>query len=537
MSPDNKKTGIEPKVFFPPLLIVLSFCGVVAYDLDTARGVLNQIFGIITYNLGWAFEWYWILMIGLWVWFAAGPLATKKLGSGAPEFSTMTWIFLMFASGTSANVFFWLMYEHYSYISNPPFGLETLMGTADNPVPEAVAVYALDRAKELSMAFSILHWGPITWISYVPLVVAFGYFFFIKKIDVARPSATLGPLIGETRAKGLMGTIIDNIYITVFILAIGTSLGVCTPLVTETMSYLFGIERSLYLDITLVAFWIVFNAICVAFGLSSGIKKAGDVRLFFTLMLCGWIIIVGSTAFFFNYFTDSIGVFLNNLPRMLFYTDMISKSGFPQNWTIFLWAWYIVFGIQTCIFCARISKGRTVREVCFGIAFGMCISTFLVMLSFGAHTVDTLHNNPDLNAAQIVADYSRFRLIVEILGTLPFPKFGLFIFLGLCLISTLTLVNANSYTMAMSTCKSESAEAEPPVFIRILWSVIVGVIGISLVAMGSIEPMQTLLIVGGVSLYFVNLMVIWAFFKEALGPKGEWRKYVIKDDDDKKSEK
>ena len=41
--------------------------------------------------------------------------------------------------------------------------------------------------------------------------------------------------MGEKHAKGLFGTIVDNFYLVALIFAMGTSLGLATPLVTECM--------------------------------------------------------------------------------------------------------------------------------------------------------------------------------------------------------------------------------------------------------------------------------------------------------------
>lgn len=81
--------------------------------------------------------------------------------------------------------------------------------------------------------------------------------------------------------------------------------------------------------------------------------------------MLGWVFIVSGASFIMNYFTDSVGMLLMHLPRMLFYTDAIGKGGFPQGWTVFYWAWWVIYAIQMSIFLARISRGRTVRELCF----------------------------------------------------------------------------------------------------------------------------------------------------------------------------
>ncbi len=179
----------------------------------------------------------------------------------------------------------------------------------------------------------------------------------------------------KKHAKGLFGTIVDNFYLVALIFAMGTSLGLATPLVTECMQWLFGIPHTLQLDAIIITCWIILNAICVACGLQKGVRIASDVRSYLSFLMLGWVFIVSGASFIMNYFTDSVGMLLMYLPRMLFYTDPIAKGGFPQGWTVFYWAWWVIYAIQMSIFLARISRGRTVRELCFGMVLGLTAST------------------------------------------------------------------------------------------------------------------------------------------------------------------
>jgi L-carnitine/gamma-butyrobetaine antiporter len=299
----------------------------------------------------------------------------------------------------------------------------------------------------------------------------------------------------------------------------GTSLGLATPLVTECMQYLFGIERTLQLDTMIIVCWVVFNGICVAFGLNKGIKIASDVRSYLTIIMIAWILIIGASAFTVNYFTDSVGIMLNSLGKMLFYTDAIRGGGFPQGWTVFYWAWWIVYGIQMCIFLARISRGRTVRELCLNMVGGLTATTWILWTVLGSNTMHVmLKGLADLPA--IVKAHGVPRAIIETWAALPMSTVTIWGFFILCFVATVTLVNACSYTLAMSTCKEATGYSEPPLWVRLGWSVLVGVIGVTLLALGGLKPIQTAIIVGGCPLFFVNILILVSFFKDA--KKSKW---------------
>ncbi|WP_149539997.1 L-carnitine/gamma-butyrobetaine antiporter [Escherichia albertii] len=460
MKDEKRKTGIEPKVFFPPLIIVGILCWLTVRDLDAANVVINAVFSYVTNVWGWAFEWYMVVMLFGWFWLVFGPYAKKRLGNEPPEFSTASWIFMMFASCTSAAVLFWGSIEIYYYISTPPFGLE----------PNSTG------AKELGLAYSLFHWGPLPWATYSFLSVA-------------------------------------------LIFAMGTSLGLATPLVTECMQWLFGIPHTLQLDAIIITCWIILNAICVACGLQKGVRIASDVRSYLSFLMLGWVFIVSGASFIMNYFTDSVGMLLMYLPRMLFYTDPIAKGGFPQGWTVFYWAWWVIYAIQMSIFLARISRGRTVRELCFGMVLGLTASTWILWTVLGSNTLLLIDKNI-INIPNLIEQYGVARAIIETWAALPLSTATMWGFFILCFIATVTLVNACSYTLAMSTCREVRDGEEPPLLVRIGWSVLVGIIGIVLLALGGLKPIQTAIIAGGCPLFFVNIMVTLSFIKDA---KQNWK--------------
>ncbi|MGJ3355586.1 L-carnitine/gamma-butyrobetaine antiporter [Providencia sp. Je.9.19] len=503
MSKENKKAGIEPKVFFPPLIIVGILCWLTVRDLDASNAVINDVFSYVTNVWGWAFEWYMVIMFGGWFWLIFGPYAKKRLGDEKPEFSRASWIFMMFASCTSAAVLFWGSIEIYYYISTPPFDFEPYS----------------NQAKGIGLAYSLFHWGPLPWATYSFLSVAFAYFFFVRKMEVIRPSSTLVPLVGEKHVNGWFGTIVDNFYLVALILAMGTSLGLATPLVTECIQYLFGIPHTLALDAIIIFCWIILNAICVAFGLQKGVRIASDVRSYLSFLMLGWVVIVGGASFMVNYFTESIGTLMMYMPRMLFYTDPIGKGGFPQGWTVFYWAWWVIYAIQMSIFLARISKGRTVRELCLGMVAGLTAGTWLLWTILGSNTLQLIDKNL-INIPQLIEEFGVARAIIETWAALPLSTATIWGFFILCFIATVTLINACSYTLAMSTCRAVKDGEEPPLLIRIGWSVLVGVIGIVLLALGGLKPIQTAIIAGGCPLFFVNIMVTLSFIKDA---KVHWK--------------
>jgi L-carnitine/gamma-butyrobetaine antiporter len=183
--------------------------------------VINAVFSYVTNVWGWAFEWYMVVMLFGWFWLVFGP-TPKKIGRRETRIQHRQLDFHDVR----------LLYLR----SRVVLGIDRdLLLYLYATVCLSTQLY---RRKELGLAYSLFHWGPLPWATYSFLSVAFAYFFFVRKMDVIRPSSTLVPLVGEKHVKGLFGTIVDNFYLVALIFAMGTSLGLATPLVTECMQYL-----------------------------------------------------------------------------------------------------------------------------------------------------------------------------------------------------------------------------------------------------------------------------------------------------------
>ena len=77
-----------------------------------------------------------------------------------------------------------------------------------------------------------------------------------------------------------------------------------------------------------------------------------------------------------------------NFIRMNSWTDPFTESSFVEDWTIFYWAWWIAYGPFVGLFVTRISRGRTIRQVIFGmLAYGsiVCALFYMTLGNYGLH--------------------------------------------------------------------------------------------------------------------------------------------------------
>jgi L-carnitine/gamma-butyrobetaine antiporter len=502
MTEKVKKMKIDPAIFWPPLLIISVICALIISNPVKANDISNKALAWTTDKLGWAFEWYVVALFIICMYLIFGKYRDMRLGDSKPEFSTLSWLGMLFTSTSSAALIYWATIEWFYYIQNPPFGAE----------PFSV------QAAEWASCYGMYHWGLIPVAMYVVLGVAIGYNFYVKKRSVVKPSSVCG-VLGDKK-DGWLGKVIDVLYIIGMVAGVGTSLGLGTPLVAELISKIFGIQHTLSLDGWILIAWTALFTTCVYFGLQKGIKFLSDFRVWLAFGVIAFVMIVGPTSYILNTFTDAVGHMLQNIIRMSLYTDTHAKSGFPQGWTIFYWAWFLNCAISYAIYLVRISKGRTVREFAVGVLSAIVLGEMIFFAAFGFYAM-WIHESNLLAIGPIMDQFGPARAIVEIWATLPLSKIVLPVLLAYTFISTATFINGVAYTLAMVTTKEITEDDEPSKLNRVTWAIILGVLAISLLFMGGLKPLQTSAVLGGLPMMIVCVIIPISFFKEV--KKSGWK--------------
>lgn len=480
-------------------MLIAVFCIWAVKDAERAAVTLKKTFAFVTDTLGWAYEWYFVMFLVLFFYLAFGPYANKKLGEGKPEFSTLTWMGMMFTSSTSLGVMFWATMETFWDYQSPPIaGVEAFS-------PEAA---------RWALSYPLFHWGPMMWAIYAVFGLAFAYMFFVKKQNVVRPSTACESLLGSRLTNGWLGKTIDVFFLVGLIGGIVTSTGILSPVVGELFSKVFGVEHTLKLDGIIIFSWIFMVAIAVYTGIKKGIKLLSDARVYLGFGVLLMLLVFGPTSFILNSFTDSVGHVLQNTLMMSFNLDPHIKGGFPQGWTVFYWAWIITLVLQAGIYFGRISKGRTVREFLVGTMVACMGGSYIFFAVFANYMLDVF-NKGIITPEQVLAlsQNGSDKAVVAIWETMPFSGMTMVLFLILAYLSTWTLINGAVYTLSMVTTKELSGEEEPPKWSRIFWSVALCILTLVLVYIGQLRAVQTMSIAASVPMLVVTALVLLNLMK------------------------
>jgi len=223
--------------------------------------------------------------------------------------------------------------------------------------------------------------------------------------------------------------------------------------------------------------------------------------IFLTLVL-----VSGPTLFLLKASTEAVGFVVQNFIRMNTWTDSLTDSGFVESWTIFYWAWWLALGPFMGIFVSKISRGRTIREMIFGmLGYGSvgCMLFIAVLGNYALH----VQLSDLVPVVDVLNERGAPAAIVEILASLPTGRWLLPFFAGICLIFMATTYDSASYTLASCATRRLPTDRHPARWNRVFWALSLGLVPITLLILGGLRSLQTAAVVVSLPLIVVGVLM------------------------------
>lgn len=420
-----------------------------------------------------------------------------KLGDAdeKPEFATASWAAMLFCGGIGASILYWGCIEWAYYYQSPPFQLEP----------------GSEEAVRWAATYGLFHWGPIAWSIYLIPALPIAYFFYVRKQPVLKVSSALMPVLGEERSKGPLGKLVDVLFIFGLLGGAATTLGLAAPLIGEGLHHLFGIPQTTISQIAVLLVCTAIFAYSSYAGLEKGIKILSNINFWGAMGLLGFVLAVGPTIFMLETGLDSLGRMLSNFFVMATWAEPFGGYGtfdnthFPQDWTIFYWAWWLVFAPSMGLFVARISRGRTIKQMVSGSIFFGSLGCFLFFMILGNYGL-SLQLSGQLDVVEILNNQGATKAIFSMLDQLPMSTLVIAVFTLLCVIFTATTFDSISYILA-SVVQNDVTE-EPMRWNRLFWAFTLSLLPTVLMFLGGLSTLQTAAIVGGLPLLGISVMLM-----------------------------
>ena len=244
-----------------------------------------------------------------------------------------------------------------------------------------------------AMVLTFLHWGLHGWALYALVGVALGYFAYRRDLPLALRSA-LYPVFGE-RIHDRIGDMVDGFGILATLISMVTNLGIGALVVQSGLVYLFHIPDTPQVLVVIVLVMMVVATIGVVAGVEKGIAWLSNLNV---RLLCGlllFVLVTGPTLHLFDGLIQNTGDYLGAFVRKSFDMYLNDPKGreWMGSWTLFYWAWWIAWAPFVGLFVARISRGRTIREVIMGVLLIPLGFTLSWLSIFGNTAIDLVLNH------------------------------------------------------------------------------------------------------------------------------------------------
>lgn len=493
-----KSSRIDWLITLAPFIIIMALAGVLFIFPNESNDIIGQVRFFFGDTLG-----IYYLIIGIGVLLVSVFLSFSKYGNAVlgepnekPKYSFFAWGSMMFTCGLAADILFYSFAEWVMYATNPH-------------------IEELGSVAEWAGVFPLFHWSFIPWAFYLVLAVVFGFMLHVRKRNRQRYSEACRPVIGK-HADGVLGRVIDLFALFALLAGTATTFSVATPLMAAIIVNLFGITLSrtaVTIIILLITCAVYTYALLHGFKGISFLAKL-CIYLFFGLLL-EVLLIGGQGRFIIENGFQSLGKMFQNFIELSTFTDPGRTSNFPQDWTIYYWAYWIVWCIAAPFFIGNISRGRTIKQTILGgyvFGVGSTIVSFIVLgnYSLGLQTS---------GAADFIAEYAAngdlYGLILNIINTMPASKFILVVTM-LCMIAFYaTSFDSIAYTAACYSYKRLGENEHPHKMIELLWCILLIVLPIALVfSESSMNNIQSVSIISAFPIGIIMIIMIWGFFKD-----------------------
>ena len=464
-------------------------------------------------------DWYYVLTVCGAVFVSLFLMCSRygnyRLGDddARPEFSTFSWLAMLFSAGLGIGLLFFSIAEPLYYLDDSAPG-----GYPNNPHADRAGALLLDvQRAEHAVRVTYMHWGIHAWSVYVIVGLCLAWFGFRKKLPLTLRSA-LYPVIGE-RIYGAPGHLVDLLAVFGTVFGVATSLGLGVTQMGAGLDALFGVDPGIVTQIGLIAAISTVATLSAVSGVGRGIRIISEWNIYLTVVLLGFFLFWGPSQWLLGFFATTVGDYLWAAVPMGFWTaGDETTAAWQSNWTVFYWGWWISWAPFVGMFIARISRGRKLREFIAGAMFVPTGLGVLWIALLGGNAIHLeLYADGGAGTAGIMDLVRGGNLEAALYATIASMS-GLswltwaISALATFLLATWFITSSDSGTLVITTMLS-MGDDHPPQRFRVVWGLGQGLVAAVLLMAGGLQALQTASIVAALPVSIVLLFMMYGLLK------------------------
>lgn len=452
-------------VFGVTAVLTVAFVVWGATATDSLESTSSKLLDGLIRNGGWAFMLVASGFVVFALWLAVsryGRITLGQEGEG-PEFRTVSWIAMMFSAGMGIGLMFYGVSEPLAHYGTPPPGTR--------PADSA-------ERMETAMATTLFHWTLHPWAIYAVVGLAIAYSTFRRRRRQTI-SAVFVPVMGERRAYGGPGRVIDILAIFATLFGSAASLGLGALQIGSGFEELGWMEKTgTGLLVAIIAVLTVAFVLSAVSGVEKGIQWLSNINMVLAAVLALFVFVAGPTIIVLDLLPTSLAAYVGDLPQLAGRTEATSGGDIHDwlgSWTVFYWAWWISWTPFVGMFIARISRGRTIRQFVGGVIL-VPSTVSLVWFSIFGGTAMKLREQGEL-AGETTPEGQLFGVLQE------FPMAGVMSLLVMILVGIFFVSGADAASIVMGTLSQRGA-FEPARLVVVFWGVVTGAVAAIMLLIG-----------------------------------------------------
>ena len=465
---------INGPVFLSSAAVIVLFVAGALVFREQAGAAFGDLHAYVTASFDWLFFGSANFALLICLFLIVSPLGRVRIGGpdARPSYSRLTWGAMLFSAGIGIGLLFFGVAEPVQHFLHPPLGIE--------PPNAAVAIAA-----------TTFHWGIHGWASYGIAALALAFFTYNRGFPLALRSA-FHPLLGD-RVWGFPGHVIDFLTVFATIFGLATSLGLGARQISGGLEYLFGIPATDLTGTLIVSVITLIALASVVSGLDLGVRRLSELNILLAVALMLAVVIVGPAGAVAGAFLRGLGAYAVHIAPLSNWVGR-SDTAFLQDWSAFYFAWWFAWTPVIGIFIARISRGRTVREMLSFLLVVPTLFTLVWMSVFGGVALHQLVADGYTGAADAVRALQPELALFRMFEALPFAVPLASVAIVLTVIFFVTSSDSGSLVVDSITA---GGKLDAPLVQRVFWCLVEGLVAVVLLLGGSLESLQAAAVTTG----------------------------------------
>ena len=286
------------------LIIALALTSVIAVwgivDTTGLAGFAASLVKVLFKSRGWFIMLTVSVLLLVSIWLAFSPYGKIKLGKDddQPEFSTISWLTMLFAAGMGVGLLYWGAAEPITHFL-----------LAREYVNE-------QQAAALARFVTNFHWGLHAWAIYAVTGLVMAYFGFRKGCPTLI-SAPIQHVFGKVVWTRIVGWLSDLLAIVAIAIGLGGSVAMGVFQVQSGIESLFDVENTgLWLAM------VIFVVLCICYilplmvDLSKGMAVLSNAAMAIAGLLMAFVLLAGPTHYLMGGIVEGVGEYIAGVYRM-----------------------------------------------------------------------------------------------------------------------------------------------------------------------------------------------------------------------------